>query len=1070
MKNNVLIKGICLIVAAVAISVTVSAEIDITSRFLKNYSFDNHFDHKSGETTTVSQELNSVRGWTSDLSANYTILGVYEYGFKGRINGTAMPTSGYEESTGGALAVSTGWGQTFYLYQEVTLPAGEYTISVPIYNMRTVVGGTSGLAWIPGTGTAVTSELTSYPSKVWTLDCINVKLTKQTKGKIQIGYKAASGSSTNSANLLIDNIKITTTKMTISVASKRTITTRATSLYGDGTGNGAEELKAVWDATQATFNNTEASDEDVITAYYNLVDACELYRQRNASEESPIDQTSYIVNPSFETNGTSGWEIHNLSLQSNSVFTKKDGTYYAETWVNIGDHIGEASASQTVYDLPRGYYKLTAAALHIQQSGSGSISNKGEPQTGAFLFAGNTKETVTSMKQYELKFAVVEDEEDVEIGLKTENPTGNYLCVDKFTLQYIGMVTSEVIAEEVLHLVSEAEEYLAKGVQNPVAETLSAAISAAQTALYGSDDEALLSAKRALEAAIADAKASRALYDALQVRIDYAEKVRDWWEGVSRKATSHANLVTAINTAKEKLTDYSLTATQLNAAVKALNTRITAVDKKIYCSTNACGTDEQLQVTTNQWCYERSMQSKHWILFWESGYGKDAPSAVPGILENADKIFEMYANELEFITINKGTSKTDTYKMIIRLRYTTTWEASGSGIDDQIGLLTLSNGAHTSRSGQTVAHEIGHCFQYQVHCDNGNWNGWMYNWGASTLNVFWEMCAQWQAYKFYPHMQFVWDSGQGNDWFGGTINGLHRHPLCVDLRYNNYFIQDYFCHKHGMGFLGTLWNKSQSPEDPLQAYMRLTMTGSDEEKLDQLNNEMWEYGARMTTFDMDPIRDYGASRINFRNQTALTKDAEGFWSPKASDCIENFGNNAIRLNVPSGAKTVYAELIGEAGKDGYTAYNVTKAGWKFGFVALKSNGERIYGDIATATYDAPSKYVAFDCPSGCTYLWLVVSGAPTAYWTRDWLSWDGESTAEQWPYRVKLHQTNVYGNANNDTYPTAVVSLKATDNTDKEAYGNVYSINGQIVRRGTTSLEGLPKGLYVVNGKIVSVR
>ena len=64
----------------------------------------------------------------------------------------------------------------------------------------------------------------------------------------------------------------------------------------------------------------------------------------------------------------------------------------------------------------------------------------------------------------------------------------------------------------------------------------------------------------------------------------------------------------------------------------------------------------------------------------------------------------------------------------------------------------------------------------------------------------------------------------------------------------------------------------------------------------------------------------------------------------------------------------------------------------------------------------------------------------------------------------------IYGNANNDTYPTAIASLKATDNTDKEAYGNVYSINGQIVRRGTTSLEGLPKGLYVVNGKIVSVR
>ena len=29
----------------------------------------------------------------------------------------------------------------------------------------------------------------------------------------------------------------------------------------------------------------------------------------------------------------------------------------------------------------------------------------------------------------------------------------------------------------------------------------------------------------------------------------------------------------------------------------------------------------------------------------------------------------------------------------------------------------------------------------------------------------------------------------------------------------------------------------------------------------------------------------------------------------------------------------------------------------------------------------------------------------------------------------------------------------------------VVSINGQIVRNGSTSLEGLPKGLYIINGK-----
>ncbi len=786
------------------------------------------------------------------------------------------------------------------------------------------------------------------------------------------------------------------------------------------------------------------------------------------------DRTSLIQNPSFETDGTTGWTVNNMQTQSNTVFTRKAGTYYLESWVGIGSKIGEASVVQTLKNLPQGNYRLTAAALHIQQSGSGSTTNKGTAQKGAYLVAGISKLAITTMKQYTLLFSVVDDKADIEIGLRAENATGNYLCVDNFKLHYMGEVTPSDYAQELQKLVEQAQTLLDKGIQQSVATTLTNAMEAAQTALQGTgtdgsgnityDQTALSEARTTLLSAIKKAETSRELYDALQERIDYANKVVGWWEGVERKATTLATLKTAIETAEGKMVDYSLTSTQLKSAVNVLNTRIKAVDKKIYCSTNACGTDADLKNAANQWCYDRSLQSKHWILFWESGYGPNAPSAVPGILETADKIFELYADSLHFITINQGTSKTDTYKMIIRLRYTTDWEASGSGIDDQIGLLTLSNGAHTSRSGQTVAHEIGHCFQYQTHCDNGNWNGWMYNWGNSTLNVFWEMCAQWQAYKFYPQMQF------DNEWLSNTLNGLHRHPLAVHLRYNNYFIQDYFCHRHGMDFLGRLWNESQNPEDPLQAYMRLTMTGTTAEKLSQLGDEMWEYGARMTTFDLDPIRSYGTNTILKRNQPTLNKDDEGFWSPTADYCIENWGNNAIRLNAPTTAKTVYAEFVGEADKEGYTSLNPTKAGWRLGFVALLKNNTRVYGDIASATYSNPDAVVAFDCPSNCKYLWLVVSGAPTSYWTRDWLSWDGESTAEQWPYRVKLHQTNIYGKTNNNTYPTGIEKIAQEQEARGKGQDNIYTMTGQIVRRGTTSLEGLPRGIYIVGGKKVIVR
>ncbi|MBQ4525096.1 MAG: hypothetical protein IJA00_03335 [Bacteroidaceae bacterium] len=794
--------------------------------------------------------------------------------------------------------------------------------------------------------------------------------------------------------------------------------------------------------------------------------------ETSTTEAMQADQTSRIQNPSFETNGLTGWTVNNMATQSNSVFSLKHGTYYVETWVSIGQKIADASVKQTLKKLPQGNYTLTANALHIQQTGSSSTTNQGTPQTGVYLFAGLTKTPVNEMKQYSVSFSVLDATQDVEIGLIAENATGNYLCIDNFTLQYTGSIATADYVLELQNMILQGDELLDKGIQTSAATTLNTAIETGKLALQGTgtdesgntlyDQEALTAARTQLATALKTAQASRNLYDNLQARIDYAEKVTGWWEDAANKKTTLKNLKNGIETAKGEVTNYNLTTAGLNSAIKLLNTWISMVDKKIYYSTNACGTEDQLKLPTSQWSNERSMQSKHWVLYWEAGYGTSAPASVESILNTADEVFEFYADSLKFITINQRKSKTDTYKMIIRLRYTDEWEASGSGIDNVIGLLTLSRWAYTSRGGQTVAHEIGHCFQYQTHCDNGDQDGWMYNWGTGNYNVFWEMCAQWQAYKFYPAMQF------DNEWLTNTLNGLHKHPLAVDLRYNNYFIQDYFCHKHGMDIIGRLWNESRKPEDPLQAYMRLTMDAglSKAEKLEQLNDEMWEYGARMTTFDMDPIRTQGAGTIGKRSATKMTKDVLGFWSPTAADCIENFGHNAIRLNInPTTSKTVYAEFVGEAGKNGYTAYNTDKAGWRIGFVALQRDGTRVYGDIATATYDNPECTIAFEYPANCSHLWLVVSGAPTDYWTRDWIDWDGvEGNKEQWPYKVKFHQTNVQGHSNNNTYPASIEEvIVAGDNRTTD--NNVYSITGQIVRQGTTSLEGLPHGIYVVNGK-----
>ena len=48
---------------------------------------------------------------------------------------------------------------------------------------------------------------------------------------------------------------------------------------------------------------------------------------------------------------------------------------------------------------------------------------------------------------------------------------------------------------------------------------------------------------------------------------------------------------------------------------------------------------------------------------------------------------------------------------------------------------------------------------------------------------------------------------------------------------------------------------------------------------------------------------------------------------------------------------------------------------------------------------------------------------------------------------------------------TAIEGIPADIAADQKPSGDIYSINGQLVRRGSSSLEGLPKGIYIVNNK-----
>ena len=100
---------------------------------------------------------------------------------------------------------------------------------------------------------------------------------------------------------------------------------------------------------------------------------------------------------------------------------------------------------------------------------------------------------------------------------------------------------------------------------------------------------------------------------------------------------------------------------------------------------------------------------------------------------------------------------TDKYKIQLYVLYQTDWRADASGVDQKTGIGHMSPGAIGARGGHTVAHEVGHTFQYLVSADLGQSHGYNYGYGAGASggNGWWESCANWQAYKVYPERQFT---------------------------------------------------------------------------------------------------------------------------------------------------------------------------------------------------------------------------------------------------------------------------------------------------------------------------
>ena len=177
----------------------------------------------------------------------------------------------------------------------------------------------------------------------------------------------------------------------------------------------------------AAMQLTKVSDIKQIAS--DLLSLVEIYKLQLMDKSQPIDYTGYISNPSFETGKKDGWTLpSNVKICASSILSTyavgADGQYhlYNETTE------GATAISQTIENLPTGYYRLTAM---VGTNDGGVVS----------LFAGDSTVHVAAHEwgRFYLTEGVV-DSVWVENGALTigVHEGATWYKADDFKLYYLG--------------------------------------------------------------------------------------------------------------------------------------------------------------------------------------------------------------------------------------------------------------------------------------------------------------------------------------------------------------------------------------------------------------------------------------------------------------------------------------------------------------------------------------------------------------------------------------------------------------------------------------------------------
>ncbi len=386
----------------------------------------------------------------------------------------------------------------------------------------------------------------------------------------------------------------------------------------------------------------------------------------------------------------------------------------------------------------------------------------------------------------------------------------------------------------------------------------------------------------------------------------------------------------------------------------------------------------------SEYSYKRMLESDNLAIFWSKEYGSDPmKNAVVNkrfdpayALKECERFYDYYVNDLKMI--EKGRSLTDKYKMLIIVFGGDEATAFGGGIDDKIGALwTPAVRIHNKPYG-ALAHELAHSFQYMSRADSGNGPG-----GSiiemSAQYMLWQVYPEWMTFENYHLVDFM-----------KQTHLAFLHPANM---YHSPYVLEYWAQKHGKEFFGRLSRETLKGEDPVMTYKRLNSLSQK-----QFNDEMYDACRRFITWDLDRVK--GVANI-YANQhyTQIIKQTDDYYTIAPEKCPQNYGYNAIELNVPTPDTKLTLTFAGQKTDNA----DESQAGWRYGFLAYKQDKTRVYSDVLDSKHSTST----FIVPKDTEHLWLVVMGAPEKHTPtiRGRRRGSEGNDDEQWPYRFKIDNT-----------------------------------------------------------------